>query len=582
MPIQVLQDEVVARIAAGEVIERPAAVVRELVENALDAGASHIEVFVDDGGRSRIQVSDNGHGIRVAELELAFQRHATSKLCSADDLNHIRTLGFRGEALASIAAVSRLRVRTRAAEEQVGSALLLEGGEVLDREALGAPAGTLITVENLFYNVPARLKFLKSPLTEKRHIAQVISRYALAWPQVRFTLELDGRESFRSSGSGELMDVLVATLGREATRKIIAVESPATHGEGVQVSGYTSAPALNRGDRSRITLFVNGRHVQDSSLIYAVIQAYHTLLMKGRFPLAVLMITLPPDQVDVNVHPAKSEVRFQRPGEVFSAVQRAVRKAVLDTSSPASRSVPGTMYRAQEYESPSPATESVWPSRAGASLHAENDAALTGIPAGPEGTQRPRTLPLLRVIGQIGATFIVAEGPAGMYLIDQHAAHERILYEQFMERQTREETMSQLTLAAQTLELPAAEANLVEANQDELRAIGFELEPFGINTFLIRSIPALLADVEPREAVRGSLEELDQGRSPGDAPVEQRLIRRVCKQAAVKAGTVLSREEMQGLVSQLERTQSPLTCPHGRPTLLHMSAEQLTREFGRR
>ena len=582
MAIHVLQDEVIALIAAGEVVERPASALRELVENALDAGASHIEVSVDGGGRSSIQVSDNGHGIRAAELELAFQRHATSKLGNADDLNQIRTLGFRGEALASIAAVSRLRVRTRATEEKVGSALLLEGGDVVEREAVGAPAGTLIGVENLFYNVPARLKFLKSPLTEKRHIAQVISRYALAWPGVRFTLEMDGRESFRSSGNGELADVLVATLGREAARDMIAVGPPATHGEGVQVSGYTSAPGLNRGDRSRITLFVNGRHMQDSSLIYAVIQAYHTLLMKGRFPLAVLMITLPPDQVDVNVHPAKTEVRFQRPGEIFSAVQRAVRNAVLGASSPAGRSDPGKLTRAPEYESPSLAADSVWPGRSRATLHVEDDAALTDIPAGPEGPQRPRTLPLLRVIGQIGASFIVAEGPAGMYLIDQHAAHERILYEQFMERQSREVSMSQLTLAAQTLELPAAEANLVEASQDELRVIGFELEPFGMNTFLIRSIPALLADVEPREAVRGALEELEQGHSPGAAPVEQRLIRRVCKQAAVKAGTVLSREEMQGLVSQLERTQSPLTCPHGRPTLLHMSAEQLAREFGRR
>ncbi len=582
MPIQLLHEDVIARIAAGEVVERPASVVRELVENALDAEASRIEVKVDGGGRSRILVSDNGLGIRADELELAFQRHATSKLGDAEDLNHIRTLGFRGEALASIAAVSRLRVQTRAAREAVGSALLLEGGDILEREALGAPAGTRLTVENLFYNVPARLKFLKSPLTEKRHIAQVISRYALAWPGVRFTLEQDGREQFRSSGNGELADVLVATLGRETARDMIPVEPQAKQQESVLVSGFTSAPALNRSDRSRITLFVNGRHVQDSSLTFAVIQAYHTLLMKGRFPLAVLMISLPPDQVDANVHPAKSEVRFQSPREVFSAVQRAVRNAVTATSGPGSKPVFGSMPRTPAADTPFPAAATVWPGQSRAALYAEDDSALTAIPASPAGPQRPRTLPLLRVIGQIGASFIVAEGPAGMYLIDQHAAHERILYEQFVERQAREEAMSQLTLAAQTLELPAAEASLVEASQEQLRAIGFELEPFGANTFLIRSIPALLTDVEPREAVHGALEELEQGRSPGETPIEQRLIRRVCQQAAVKAGTVLSREEMQGLVQQLERTQSPLTCPHGRPTLLHMSAEQLAREFGRR
>lgn len=582
MPIQLLHEDVIARIAAGEVVERPASVVRELVENALDAAASRIEVQVDGGGRSRIQVSDNGLGIRAAELELAFQRHATSKLDDAADLNHIRTLGFRGEALASIAAVSRLRVQTRAAAEAVGSALLLEGGDILEREALGAPAGTRLTIENLFYNVPARLKFLKSPLTEKRHIAQVISRYALAWPGVRFTLEQDGREQYRSSGNGELADVLVATLGREIARDMIPVRFPTSQQASVQVSGFTSAPALNRSDRSRITLFVNGRHVQDSSLTFAVIQAYHTLLMKGRFPLAVLMINLPPDQVDANVHPTKSEVRFQKPREVFSAVQRAVRVAVTASGGPVSKPDFGSMPRTPVTDTPIPAAAADWPGRSGAALYSEDDSALTAIPASPDGPRRPRTLPLLRVIGQIGASFIVAEGPAGMYLIDQHAAHERILYEQVVERQAREEAMSQFTLAAQTLELPPAEASLVEASQEQLRAIGFELEPFGANTFLIRSIPALLADVEPRDAVHGALEELEQGRSPGETPIEQRLIRRVCQQAAVKAGTVLSREEMQGLVQQLERTRSPLTCPHGRPTLLHMSAEQLAREFGRR
>lgn len=584
MPIQVLQDEVVARIAAGEVVERPASVVRELVENALDAEADQIDVRVDGSGRERIQVSDNGSGIRAAELELAFQRHATSKLCSAGDLNHIRTLGFRGEALASIAAVSLLHVQTRAADEQVGSAMRLEGGAILERNSLGAPAGTVITVEKLFHNLPARLKFLKSPLTEKRHIAQVISRYALAWPQVRFTLALDGRESFRSSGQGELAGVLAATLGREVARDMLAVEPAFPRGEGVQVSGFVSAPARHRGDRSRILLFVNRRHVQDSRLTYAVIQACHTLLMKGRFPFAVLMIDLPPDQVDVNVHPAKSEVRFQRPGEVFSAVQRAVRRAVVGASgqvSGQSQSLHTSAWAPQRDDRAFAALAGRRDS-AGASQDFGEEAALTAIPAGPEGPVRPRTLPMLRVIGQIGASFIVAEGPAGMYLIDQHAAHERILYEQFVERQAREESMAQLTLNAQALELPASEASLVAASQTQLRATGFELEPFGTNTFLVRSIPALLADTDPQEAVRVALEALERGQTPGADSIEQRLIRRVCKQAAVKAGTVLGREEMQALVRQLERTQSPLTCPHGRPTLLHMSAGQLAREFGRR
>ncbi|MCY4022814.1 MAG: DNA mismatch repair endonuclease MutL [Anaerolineaceae bacterium] len=578
MPIRVLEDDVIARIAAGEVVERPASVVRELVDNALDAGASRIDIRVEAGGQRLIEVADDGHGIPAADLELAFQRHATSKLWSADDLDRIQTLGFRGEALASIAAVSRLRIRSRFRDEQTGNTLLLEEGQIVERASIGSPPGTSVTVENLFHNVPARQKFLRSPLAERRQITLLVSRYALVRPQVRFTLMLDNRESFRSSGNGVLADSLVAVLGRDVARDMIRVGPHPAIDEAIRVFGFVSAPATHRSDRSRILLFVNGRPVQDASLGYAVIQAYHTLLMKGRFPVAVLMISLPPEQVDVNVHPAKAEVRFQRPREVFSAVLRAVRATLMEDRGSASG--PGgsalsprvLVNDATWQESQSVARKPLFADEQ------ETDRAVPGSPAAP---QRPRSLPMLRVIGQIGASFIVAEGPAGMYLIDQHAAHERILYENFLERQEREESMSQLTLAGETLELPASEASLIVSSQGQLRAIGLEVEPFGPNTFLIRSIPAMLADHEPREVLRGVLEELERGQKPGKSTLEQRLIRRVCKQAAVKAGTVLGREEMQGLVRQLERTQSPLTCPHGRPTLLHMSAGQLAREFGR-
>ena len=581
MPIRVLEDDVIARIAAGEVVERPASVVRELVDNALDAQASRIDIRVEAGGRRLIEVADDGHGMPAADVELAFQRHATSKLWTVDDLDRIQTLGFRGEALASIAAVSRLCLRSRFRDEATGTMLLLEDGQIVERAGLGSPPGTSVTVENLFHNLPARQKFLRSPLAERRQITLLVSRYALVRPQVRFTLTLDERESFRSSGNGVLADALIAVLGRDVARDMLPVQPLSALDDGIRVSGFVSAPALHRSDRSRILLFVNGRHVQDASLAYAVIQAYHTLLMKGRFPIAVLMINLPPEQLDVNVHPAKAEVRFQRPRVVFSAVLRALRATLMEAGGGASGPGRDALSPASLDDDPvaggwqEPQTTARRPMFAG---EREGLNAAADYPAAP---QRPRTLPMLRVIGQIGASFIVAEGPAGMYLIDQHAAHERILYEQFLERQGREETMSQLALAGETLELPAAEASLVVKSQDQLRAIGLELEPFGPNTFLIRSIPALLADHEPREVLRGVLEELERGLKPGKATLEQRLIRRVCKQAAVKAGTVLGREEMQGLVRQLERTQSPLTCPHGRPTLLHMSAGQLAREFGR-
>lgn len=589
MPIKVLDDRVIAQIAAGEVIERPASVVKELTENALDAGATTVHIAVSGGGRRLMRVSDNGQGIHSDEVETAFARHATSKLTTADDLSHIQTLGFRGEALASIASISQVTLTTRAYNEDVGTRLRLEGGHIIHRQPLGAPAGTVVTVENLFYNTPARLKFLKAENTEKRQVAVVTARYAIAYPQVRFTLEQDGREAFRSSGSGQLADALVTVLGVDTFRDMIEIDSDTADHErrsDIRVYGYTSLPSLNRADRSRIMLYVNGRWIQDSSLSYAVTQAYHTLLMKGRYPVSVVMIELSSEEVDVNVHPAKSEVRFRNPNEVFAVVQRTIRRALLDQAQtptfgrhrlsefPLHEESSGRAQMSIGFEMDSPGSYSHQRLTVD-----DNDA--HEIPVGPDSPKKPRTLPMLRVIGQVGASYIVAEGPAGLYLIDQHAAHERVLYEQFLDNYHKQGTITQFTLASQTIELPAPEAQLIEANLATLKAVGFQLENFGPNTFIIRSIPAMLADRDPVEAVSAVLEELENDQTPGQSSIEEKIIRRVCKQAAVKAGTILSVEEMRGLIQQLERTRSPLTCPHGRPTMLHMSGDQLAREFGR-
>lgn len=584
MAIHVLPEKVVAQIAAGEVIERPTSVVKELVENALDAGATHIRISVEGGGRRSIRVSDDGHGIPAGEIELAFARHATSKLQTPDDLAHIQTLGFRGEALASIAAVSHVSVTTRHYAETAGVQMRIEGGRVETRRSVGAPAGTVITVENLFYNTPARLKFLKAENTEKRNIATLVTRYAMAYPHVRFVLEQDDREVFRSNGSGQLSDVLVTALGLDLFKHMLEVNGRETT-EQVTVSGYTSAPETSRTDKSRITLFVNGRWIQDASLSYAVTQAYHTFLMTGRYPVAVLMIGLPTESVDVNVHPTKAEVRFQNPNAVFSAVQRAVRRAVIDQAQTPSMGIRSRLSAAWATEAHTQMDMGLSLDSPGQYAHQHPFAAngeVDAIPYGPEAPARPRTLPVLRVVGQVAASYIVAEGPAGMYLIDQHAAHERILYEQFMLDHARKELTTQFALSAQTIDLPPAEARLIEENLDALQAVGFKLEPFGANTFVIRSIPALLADQNPIEAVAAILPELELGHAPGQASIEDKIVKRICKQAAVKAGRVLSLDEMQNLVRQLERCQSPHTCPHGRPTLLHMSSDQLAREFGRK
>ncbi|MBK8026076.1 MAG: DNA mismatch repair endonuclease MutL [Chloroflexi bacterium] len=598
MSIQILSEEVVAKIAAGEVIERPASVIKELIENAVDAGATSIHVSLQGDGRKRIQISDNGCGISSSESELAFARHATSKLRESDDLFHIQTLGFRGEALASIAAVSHVTLTTRAEEDDYGTFLRVVGGRVEHHRAVGAPRGTVLTVENLFFNTPARLKFLKKEITEKRHIAGIVTRYAMAYPGIRFTLEQDGYEVFRTSGNGQLIDVVVNALGIEQTRDMLEVSQ--TSGA-IQVVGFTSAPRLNRADRQRITLFVNGRWVQDNGLTFAVIQAYHTLLMTGRYPIAVLMITLPPEEVDVNVHPTKAEVRFRDADFVFGAIQRAVRRAVIEHGA-----VPrlGALRSGQTYSGEHPQsamddqdsgrqlgeqialdmpleTPGQFARHRSMITRSDVDAETSHIPEGLGTPARPRSLPPLRVVGQIASSYIVAEGPAGMYLVDQHAAHERILYEQFMAQYLEHGTITQLALEAQTIQVAPDEASLLQEKLPILTELGFDLEPFGPNLFIVRSVPAMLADTEPALAIAGILDDLAQGNQPGMASIEEKIIVRVCKSAAVKAGQVLSHTQMQGLLQQLERCQSPLTCPHGRPTMIHMSSTQLEKEFGR-
>jgi DNA mismatch repair protein MutL len=475
----------------------------------------------------------------------------------------------------------------------------MDGGTIVQQQSAGAPVGTVISVENLFYNTPARLKFLKKDSTEKRHIASIITRYAMAYPDVRFSLEQDNREVFRTSGSGQLADVVVKAVGLGNFRNMVEVDLEDSAHEkprSIGVTGYTSTPDFNRADRSHITLFVNGRHIQDSKLTYAVIQAYHTLLMTGRYPVAILMIDIASEEVDVNVHPTKAEVRFRNANAVFSALQRAVRQAVVVFSSTPD------VRRGHFGGFATTHTVSVWGKEASEPAQLDMDLPLedagrypgqrdipdtedpvdpTAIPEGLGSPQRPRTLPMLRVVGQVGAMYIVAEGPAGMYLIDQHAAHERILYEQFMDTYEKLDVIAQHTLAAQTIDVPPAEARLVEDNLDVLKSVGFELESFGPNAFIVRAVPGVLADADPLEVVSGIIEDLAQDKAPGREAMEEKIISRVCRQAAVKAGQVLSHEEMQSIIRQLERCRSPHTCPHGRPTMLHMSGEQLAREFGR-
>jgi len=568
MPIRVMPKELASQIAAGEVVERPASVVKELVENALDAGAGQIRIRVEGAGQRLIEVTDDGGGIPAAQLPLALQRHATSKLSRVEDLARIQTLGFRGEALAALSSVARLTIVSRPPESQAAARLASDGGRAGAVEETGAPVGTAVRVDDLFYNIPARRKFLKNELTERRQISNLVARYALAYPGVRFSLEIEGRPMLATSGSGDRREVLAALYDPGLARRMLEVDAT---GEEIAVQGFISPLDLTRGSRSELSFFVNGRWVQDLSLAAAVLQAYRGMLMVGRYPLVMLFVQVPLDQVDVNVHPTKSEVRFADRERVFTTLQRAIRRALLAYSPlPTLEPMqPGLAWR--------PLAAGPEPLSLGGSDEGEGDTV-------PEGTRQPPLpgsgVPLLRLVGQVGTAYLVAEGPDGLYLVDQHAAHERVLFERF--QALRGKVESQALLEPATVQLNPAQADLLQGQLPLLSELGFEIEPFGPAAFKVRAMPSLLISSDAAIALRAVVEDFEEDEIPLEKERQARLIARICKRAAVKAGQTLSPEEQRQLLRDLEACAEPRTCPHGRPTMIHLSIELLEKQFGRR
>lgn len=570
MPIRILPDNVVSAIAAGEVIERPESVVKELVENSIDASARRILISIEGGGRKLIEVTDNGMGIPIDEVPLAVERYATSKLETEQDLFHIDTLGFRGEALTSIGAVSRMELITRSEGEELGTRLAVAGGQISAPQPIGAPPGTRVVVRELFFNLPARLKFLKSEATERHRIQALIARYAIAYPHISFRLMQEGREGFYSTGSGDRREVLAACYGLETAKSLIHL--PEMEETAIRVSGFISPPSVHRGTRREITFFVQGRWIQDPSLAAAVIQAYHGLLMVGRYPLAVILLQTPPDFIDVNVHPTKAEIRFKDPSLVFRTVQRAVRGVLLGQA-PAAQFHFESSWRPANLP-PSSAIDPGW---------AMAEAMQPDLPPVRAQSSLPQAnMPLLRAVGQVGAAYLVAEGPDGLYLIDQHAAHERVLFERMMSDFVNGKLESQQLLGPQTVELTHREAEMIEGNLTLIRSLGFEVEPFGKNVFRLRGVPAVLSKIDPEQSLRVLVEDIGEDEAPLASEFEARIIARVCKRAAVKSGQVLSSEEQRKLIRDLEACTSPRSCPHGRPTMIHLSVDALERQFGRR
>ncbi len=578
MPIRILTPDVAARIAAGEVIERPASVVKELVENALDAGASRITVEVTGGGVASIRVTDDGGGIEAAELATAFERHATSKLVDDEDLLRILTLGFRGEALPSIAAVAAVEVVSRTATSEVAAAMTIgpeRAGEITSR---GAPAGTTVTVRGLFERQPARRAFLRSPASEGGAIARAVSHYALAYPEVRFQLIADGRQSLHTPGSGDRRDAVAAVYGLDVGSAMLEVRGEPGP---IAVRGLAGPPQLSRSSRSYISLIVNRRWIQSRRLTFAVEGAYEGMLMARRHPIAVVDLRLEAGAVDVNVHPTKAEVRFRDESAVFSAVQKAVRAALV-TASPVTSGVgAGVRLEARQalnLEAPV-WTPPIW--ERGLRREDERESAALAVEAGPEGA-RPTpaaALPALRVIGQFASVYIIAEGPEGMYLIDQHAAHERVLYERFCAERASRRPDVQGLLEPLALELTPGQRALVEAEAAALTDHGFEIEPFGDGAYLWRSVPVSLAGGDLRE---GLVRFLDVMAEEDGGERRDRVAMSLACHGAIRAGKTLTPEEMRELVRSLEESEAPHTCPHGRPTMVHVSAEMLARGFGRR
>jgi DNA mismatch repair protein MutL len=705
MPIRQLEPDVAAKIAAGEVVERPASVVKELIENSIDAGATQIRVDLMNGGLQLIRVTDNGTGIPSDELQLALSRHATSKVASIDDLEHIRSLGFRGEALASIAAVAEVNLISHHRGASQGAQVSATNGQISDVTAAASPVGATVTVRNLFSAVPARLKFLKSRHTEVSHSHHLLEQYALAYPEIRFSVYSDGRQIFSTPGDGQLPSVLLEIYGLQIAQQMVPISSLDGKDEDAErpvVSGFTSLPTCYKSTRQHLSFFVNRRWVLSRMLSYAVEEAYHSLLMAGRHPLAVVNITVDPTQIDVNVHPAKTEIRFLKERRVYAAVQRAVRQAILqeaqmpgwgndasiskqdaknlaptpeeklpsesieldldleeedegtqliassngeeDATYP--RDNPWITVTEEETGTKPPLLSRLWQSHVrgqdeqahdttetvSTNRTPENRTPARGVPTFQDGDSQGRDvanrtptrgvptfqdvssedrdvvepiagaseavsinsnestmpakvsrLPRLRVVGQLSQSYIVTEGPDGMYLIDQHAAHERILLEKMVAALQARTPLSQLLLTPITLAAAPEEMEAIEERLQQLEQIGFTLEILEDHSIQVRAVPNVLVKEMNARSLHELLIELTVTEQPGHSETwEEHALANVACKAAIKANYFLTVSEMREMIEQLERTNAPYSCCHGRPTMVHFSLSALEREFGRR
>ena len=555
--IRRLPEHLVNKIAAGEVVERPASAVKELVENSLDAGARVIGVDLRDGGAALIRVVDDGHGMTAEDLELALERHATSKLAD-ENLDAIDTLGFRGEALPAICAVSRFTITSRSADAATDATRIEgAGGVIASRLSVPGDAGTGISIGDLFYNTPARLKFVKSPQTELATSLRTVAQLALAHPEVQFRVTNNGRPVLTAPSARDLRSRIGALWGHETAGRLLGVDRTE---HGVRVHGLASPPDLHRGGRDDVVLVVNGRPVRDPALLQAVLAAYRPTLPRDRFPLVALWISMEHADVDVNVHPTKAWVRFRHPRLVHEMVMAAVGESLRKPTV-----VPAVELPAREAGLDTPAANAGEP---------VEQAALFNEPAAPYG--RPT---LGRVLGQVQDTFVVAASEDEVFFVDQHAAHERVLYERLQAALEQGRPSSQELLFPEPLELAPAARALLERWRAPLERLGFAFEGFGGETIVLRAVPALLKADEPRRLVEAAVDDLSGPRA--GEPVLDRVLSFVACRAAIKANTTLGGDEMERLMAELSATAAPYFCPHGRPTMSRISMSDVRREVKR-
>jgi len=592
--IQILPENLANQIAAGEVVERPASVVKELVENSLDASASEIFVDIEKGGKALVRVTDNGHGMKKDDAFLSLERHATSKVKCAEDLFALHTMGFRGEALPAIASVSRLRLTTRSVEDDAGWQIYAEAGTIRQADAVGIAPGTVVEVRNLFFNTPGRRKFLRKEETEFGHIADVVSRLALSRPDVHFRLSHNGRNYLEAYRHNRLEERAASLLGRNVASSLLPVDSDSGNGE--MLVGLLGSPGISRSNTSQVYTYVNGRYVRDRVIQHAILEAYRSLLEKRRYPIAVLFIDLPPEMVDVNVHPTKHEVRFRNQQQVHDFIVSALRERLQHVSSE-SATITGGFSPAEMVTVPAPVqlVQSEYRDRVQESLAAFNEKVavvpvisavstvkgeMTGWSAGQD---KESAMPEgWRLIGQYLNSYLLCQVNDELVLIDQHAAHERIGFEHLRDQLASDGIESQSLLFPVVLELDHREAAVLTEHLDEFPRFGFEVEAFGGRSFTVKSVPALVVDVDVERLIRDLAAELNEiGRSGQLSDEIERVLAVLACHSMVRANQALSQSEMQQLLKDLSLIDFGSCCPHGRPVIHRLSKRDIEKLFHR-